>query len=117
MLLFYKKRLKYEKGISKKAYNLSDAFVLSVANASNALINICAFVILFSGISEVIPLSESSKKILAEKKKGRKSFNYCVDLCPRESYLILCEECGEKYAIRISKDQKLVELLSNGSVK
>ena len=57
-----------------------------------------------SGLSEIIPLDEKPKKLLAEKKKGRKSFNYCVDLCPRESYLILCEECGEKFAIRISKD-------------
>lgn len=67
MLLFYKNGLKYEKGISKKAYNLSDAFVLSVANASNALINICAFVILFSGISEVIgslPLSHTLKTLI-----------------------------------------------------
>ncbi len=65
-----------------------------------------------SGISEIIPLKSDAKEIMAKKKKGRKSFNYCVDLCPKESYLILCEECGEKYAIRISADEKLITLLS-----
>ena len=64
-----------------------------------------------SGIEEILLIENDKKSLLKEKKKGRKSFNYCVDLCPKNSYLIICRECGEELAIRISCDQKLIDLL------
>lgn len=73
-------------------------------------ITVCRVAIL--GIEEIIPLSKETRKLVKKKKKGRKSFDYRVDLFPNNSHCILCEECGEEFAIIISEDEKLIKLLS-----
>ena len=45
--------------------------------------------------------------------KGRKTYNYCVDLAPAEYIHLLTEECGEKITIKLSYDERLFEILQN----
>lgn len=63
------------------------------------------------GIERVEDITPKSKKQLKELRKGRRSFNYCVDISPAHACLILTDECGEKLAISISYIPELFEIL------
>lgn len=53
---------------------------------------------------------EQADKLKADA-KGRKTYNYCVDLAPAEYIHLLTEECGEKIIIKLSYDERLFEIL------
>lgn len=65
-----------------------------------------------SGIEKVEILKRGEKERLAALKKGRKIFDYRVDMSPSQYCCIVAEECGEKLVIKISYDEKLVSLIS-----
>ena len=55
---------------------------------------------------------EQASKLKADS-KGRKAYSYCVDLAPAEYIHILAEECGESITIKLSYDERLLEILQN----
>lgn len=65
-----------------------------------------------SGIEKVEVLKKGEKEGLAELKKGRKVFDYRVDISPAQYCCVLANECGEEVAIKLSYDEKLVSILS-----
>ena len=65
-----------------------------------------------SGIESVEVLKKGEKDRLSALKKGRKTFDYRVDMSPAQYCCIVANECGEEVAIKISYDEKLVSLLA-----
>lgn len=70
-----------------------------------------------SGVESVHVVNKSDaekRKELKDKIKAdkRKKFNYCADFLEQKYICILCEECGERFAINLSWDQSLEELFS-----
>jgi len=65
-----------------------------------------------SGIERVELVGADNKKAISSDSKKYKRFNYCVDLKPARYMCVFCEECGEKFAINLSFDQKLFDILS-----
>ncbi len=73
-----------------------------------------------SGIEQVTLAKSADKEQSAKLKgdsKGRKTYNYCVDLSPAEYIHVLTEECGERIAIKLSYDQRLFEILKRAESK
>lgn len=69
-----------------------------------------------AGITQVTLAKRADKEQTARLKtdsKGRKTYNYCVDLAPSEYIHVLTEECGEKITIKLSYDERLFEILQN----
>lgn len=64
------------------------------------------------GIEKIVKVTKENKKSADSERKGRKLFNYCVDMSPAEQYYIFSEECGESLLIKISPDDRLFELLT-----
>ena len=54
------------------------------------------------GISEATEITAENKKQLKEMRKGRKSFNYCIDVAPARSICIIANEGGEELVISLS---------------
>lgn len=69
-----------------------------------------------NGIEKIVKVTKENKKEIEAERRGRKVFNYCVDMSPTEEYYIFSEECGESLLIKLSPDEKLFELIS-GNVK
>ena len=71
-----------------------------------------------SGIEQVT-LAKSADKALSanlkELSKGRKAYNYCIDLAPAQYIHIISEECGEALVIKLSYDERLFSILSDHS--
>lgn len=65
-----------------------------------------------SGIESIEILKRGEKDRLAALRKGRKTFDYRVDMMPSQYCCILANECGEAVAIKISYDEKLIAILS-----
>ena len=65
-----------------------------------------------SGIERTEIITAENKKDLSAKTKGYKVFNYCVDLAPAKYICIFAEECGEKFALKLNHDKKLIDLIS-----
>ena len=70
---------------------------------------------------EKITLAKSADKDLAAKlkadSKGKKSYNYCIDLAPAKYIHVIANECGEELVIKLSYDKRLFSILSEGSGK
>ena len=70
---------------------------------------------------ESVTLVKSTDKELSENLKangkGRKSFNYCIDLAPAQYIHILAEECGQRIVLKLSYDEKLFSILSDASLR
>ena len=66
------------------------------------------------GISDAIEITKENKKQLKEMRKGRKSFNYCIDLAPARSICIVANEGGEELLIQLSHVPDLFTILSMG---
>lgn len=69
-----------------------------------------------SGISEIVCLKANEKEkedaIKANiKAEHRHAFDYTVDWMPNEVVILLCEEGGELFAIRIQPDETLLKIL------
>lgn len=65
-----------------------------------------------SSIERVVCVDRSNKEAIAQEAKTYKRFNYCVDIRPDKSICFFAEECEEKFAITLSYDQKLFDILS-----
>ena len=68
-----------------------------------------------SGIEKTEIINAENKKELKAQIEGRKVFNYCIDLAPAKFLCIFGEECGEKYAIKLSCDDGLEDIISRYS--
>ena len=69
-----------------------------------------------AGIEQVTLATSADKELTAKLKadsKGRKTYNYCVDLSPAKYVHVLTEECGERITIKLSYDERLFEILKN----
>ena len=96
-----------------------DLTVTEITNAGRTQITVCR--IALSNIEEVYLLDRSNPEHIEKikslqksaKADGRKSFNYCPDINPTELCIILVEECGEKFLIKISPDSTLWKYLKN----
>ena len=96
-----------------------DFTVTELTNAGRTQITVCR--IALSNIEEVHLFNRSNPEHvekLAEiqknaKSDGRKSFNYCPDMNPTEFCILLVEECGEKFLLKLSPNSTLLEYFYN----
>jgi hypothetical protein len=65
-----------------------------------------------SGIEKVIVATSDKSDAEANSSRGRKIYNYCVDMSPKQYICIFAEECGEKLVIKLSFDQKLLDMIT-----
>ena len=94
-----------------------DLYVTEITNGGKKQITVCRIGIIGIEESYVINKTEKSsidtEKALIKnaKQDGVKIFNYCPDINPVKYSIIIGEECGEKYLIKLSFDDKLCEYL------
>ena len=96
-----------------------DFTVTEITNGGRSKITVCRISV--SGIesAEVFDRNDSNaiqhqKEIEKKaKKEGRKSFNYCPDINPVQYSIIIGEECGEKFLIKLTPDEMLCEYLGD----
>ena len=50
------------------------------------------------------------KKRSSSKKTSGKIYNYCADIAPANAYVLYFEECGEKYSIIMTPDEKMLSI-------
>lgn len=65
-----------------------------------------------SGIECVEILKRGEKDRLAKLRKGRKVFDYRVDMSPAQYCCVVANECGEEVTIKLSYDERLISILS-----
>lgn len=90
-----------------------DFTVTEITNAGRSKITVCRIAI--SNIEEAYLLDRSipehAEKIKAIQKSAkseqRKIFNYCPDVNPTEVGILLVEECGEKFLLKLCPDSTL----------
>ena len=95
-----------------------DLDVLEITNGGKKHITVCR--IGLAGIEESFVINKTDKASLATEenliKKAKqdrvKIFNYCPDINPVKYSIIIGEECGEKYLIKLTPDDKLCEYLN-----
>ena len=95
-----------------------DFTVTEITNGGRKQITVCR--IGLSSIEEAYRLdcsihenAEKAKAIQKQAKSdGRKAFNYCPDINPTDFCILLVEECGEKFILKLSYDAKLWEYLN-----
>ena len=61
-------------------------------------------------LDNLLSIEKSSQK--AKRKLG-KHHNYCVDIAPRDAYILRFEECGEKIAVILSPDEAMLSIFEN----
>ena len=96
-----------------------DLNIAEITNAGRKKITVCR--IALANIEEAvlvsasIPESVEKSGVLTQRAKSehRKSFNYCPDINPSEFCIILVEECGEKFILKLSPDATLWGYLNN----
>ena len=57
--------------------------------------------------------SDGNRFASQKRKEHKKFFDYCADLHPDQSIILVVEECGEELVIRLSYDATLLELLAS----
>ena len=90
-----------------------DFTVTEITNAGYKQITVCR--ISTNGIKSAYLLDrsipEQAEKIKSLQKQaksdGRKSYNYCPDINPTEVCILLVEECGENFLLKLSPDATL----------
>ena len=103
--------------IFKNDNDTLDFTVTEITNAGRTQITVCRIAI--SNIEESHLLNRSipehNEKLAtlqkSAKSDGRKFFNYCPDINPTEVCVILVEECGEKFLLKLSPNATLWEYL------
>lgn len=73
-----------------------------------------------SSIEKITLAKSENKELTARLKalsKGKKSYNYCIDLVPEKYIHIVSNECGEELVIKLSYDKRLFSILSEASGK
>ena len=98
----------YSYAIIKDEEDNLDLTVIELKRKSR--ITVCR--ISLSGIERVERVEKSDKTRISAESKGRKIYNYCVDLAPAEYICIFAEECGERLVIKLTYDEKLFALIS-----
>ena len=94
-----------------------DFTVTEITNAGRSIITVCRIAI--SNIEEAYLLDRSipehAEKIKAiqrsAKSEQRQIFNYCPNVNPTEVCILLVEECGEKFLLKLCPDSTLWEYL------
>lgn len=105
--------------IAENADGTLDLTVTEITNAGRTKITVCRIALANIEKAQLVnrALPESMEKAaeLSQKAKSehRKSFNYCPDINPSEFCIILVEECGEKFILKLSPDATLWGYLNN----
>ena len=95
-----------------------DLTVTEITNAGRTKITVCRIALDNIEKSYLLDRSipEHTEKIKSiqqsAKADGRKFFNYCPDINPTEVCILLVEECGEKFLLKLSPDATLWEYLN-----
>ena len=96
-----------------------DMTVTEITNGGRSKITVCRISV--AGIERIEKIDRTDandrnkQKELEKqaKKDGRKSFNYSPNINPASICVILCEECGEKFLIKLEADDTLLSYLKN----
>ena len=96
-----------------------DFTVTELTNAGRKQITVCRISV--DSIEEAYifnrSVPEQAEKCQSVQKSakadGRKFFNYCPDINPTEIGILLVEECGEKFLLKISYDPSLWRYFNN----
>ena len=65
-----------------------------------------------SSVIEVVRLTEQTKPVLQQAKKGKHFYNYTGVLFDEEQYCAHLEECGETFFVYFCPDEKLLKYLN-----
>ena len=93
--------------------------VTEITNGGRSKITVCRISV--AGIESIERIDRTDKSSCDSQKKiekqakndGRKSFNYSPNINPSSICLVLCEECGEKFLIKLECDDTLLSYLKN----
>ena len=94
-----------------------DFDVLEITNGGKKQITVCRVSV--KNVKNIYKINKTDKESIATEqeliKKAKKDrvkiFNYCPDINPVQYSIIVGEECGEKYLIKLTPDEKLCEYL------
>lgn len=100
-----------------------DFTVCEITNGGKSQITVCR--VALKNIQEAYSVNRTEKEsvsrekeiIRAAKRNGIKIFNYCPDINPTKYCIILGEECGEKFLVKITPDDTIVKYLTSFDVK
>ncbi len=103
--------------VNQNERNSLDLDILEISNGGKKQITVCRIAI--NGIEEAYTINKTEKasveleQTLLKKAKQdkRKIFNYCPDINPVKYSIIIGEESGERYLIKLTPDDKLCEYL------
>ena len=95
-----------------------DLDIMEITNGGRRQITVCRVAV--RGISEGYVINKTDKSsieleqslIKKAKQEKAKIFNYCPDINPVIYSIIIGEECGEKFLIKFTPDDKLSEYLN-----
>ena len=95
-----------------------DLDIIEITNGGKKQITVCRISI--NNITEYYQINKTDKNstnteqaLIKKAKQDRvKIFNYCPDINPLQYSIIIGEECGEKYLIKLTPDEKLCEYLN-----
>ena len=95
-----------------------DLDIMEITNGGRRHITVCRVAV--RGISEGYVINKTDKSsieleqslIKKAKQEKAKIFNYCPDINPVIYSIIVGEECGEKFLIKFTPDDKLCEYLN-----
>ena len=94
-----------------------DLTVTEITNAVRTQITVCRIALsnIESSYDLNLSIPEHAKKVKLIQKEttsdGRKFFNYCPDINPTCLCILLVEECGEKFLLKLTPDATLWEYL------
>ncbi len=90
--------------------NGEDGYDLTVTELKRrSRITVCR--IALESIIEIHDVTKENKNIVKELRKGRKLFNYCVDISPARACVLLSDEGGEEIVICLSFIPELCDIL------
>lgn len=95
-----------------------DLTVTEAKSGGRGQITVCR--IALTGIRKCVcaddsPDSEGNRLLANKKKERKKIFDYCADLHPVQSIVLVAEEGGEELILRLSYDPTLFDLLNSNS--
>ena len=105
--------------VNQNSENSLDLDILEITNGGKKQITVCR--IFINNITEYHQINKTDKysvnteqTLIKKAKQDRvKIFNYCPDINPVNYSIIIGEECGEKFLIKLTPDETLCEYLNN----
>ena len=97
-------------------FPVDDGFDFTVTECrAKEKITVCR--VSLSNIEKVCILSEENKKELRVAAKGRKVFSYYPDIKPARECFVFVTECGEKFLLKLSPDDIMLDILKSAEQK